>query len=60
MCYYAEWDERLQQAAQEMRKRKEEAEQKLSRAKQATSPGRPDTTKEPEKEPSVELDELTV
>lgn len=57
MCYYAEWDERFQQAAKEMRKSKEQAEQMLLRAKQDTSPARPDATKETAQESSVELDE---
>lgn len=60
MCYYAEWDERFQQAAKELRKSKVQAEQMMGRAKQARMPERPDTTKEPAKESSVELDESIV
>lgn len=60
MCYYAEWDERFQQAAKEMRKSKEQTEQLMSRAKEGVSPTLPDIPTVPEKQPAEELDEIVV
>lgn len=59
MCYYEEWDEQVRQAANAIRKSKEQAEQMLAKARQAVTSSEPKPAAAPEKQRTDELEETS-